>query len=72
MLILGILPGLRIDNAAHVGGLAGGFGVAYLCGLPRFEGAWQERFWRVVSFVCIAITALSFFEMYQWLTVSAQ
>lgn len=72
MLILGILPGLRIDNAAHVGGLAGGFGIAYLCGLPRFEGAWQERFWRIVSYVCIALTAFSFFEMYQWITGPAQ
>jgi rhomboid protease GluP len=72
MLILGLLPGLRIDNAAHVGGLAGGFGVAYLCGLPRFEGAWQERFWRILSYVAIALTAFCFFEMYQWMTTSGQ
>ena len=71
MLLFGLLvPG--IDNAAHVGGLAGGFGVAYLCGLPRWEGAWQERFWRIVSYVCIAITAFCFFEMYRWITANAQ
>ncbi len=27
--------GLNIDNAAHIGGLAAGFGVAYLAGTPR-------------------------------------
>jgi rhomboid protease GluP len=72
MLILGMLPGLRVDNAAHIGGLAGGFGVAYLCGLPRWEGAWQERLWRIVSYVCIAVTAFCFFEMYRWITASGQ
>jgi len=72
MLILGLLPGLRIDNAAHVGGLAGGFGIAYLCGLPRFEGSWQERFWRIVAYACIALTALSFFKMYQFIEAAGQ
>jgi len=58
------LPG--IDNAAHVGGLAAGFGVAYFAGLPRFEGSPQEHGWRIASYVCIALTAFSFFNMYQW------
>ena len=67
MLIIGvILPG--IDNAAHVGGLAAGFGVAYLAGLPRLDGSPQEQGWRIASYVCIALTALSFFNMYQWFT----
>jgi len=65
MLLIGlILPG--IDNAAHVGGLAAGFGVAYFAGLPRFEGSPQEHGWRIASYVCIALTAFSFFNMYQW------
>jgi hypothetical protein len=67
MLIIGvILPG--IDNAAHVGGLAAGFGVAYLAGLPHLDGSPQEQGWRIASYVCIALTALSFFNMYQWFT----
>jgi rhomboid protease GluP len=65
MLLIGlIIPG--IDNAAHVGGLAAGFGVAYFAGLPRLEGSPQEQGWRIASYVCIALTAFSFFNMYQW------
>jgi len=71
MLIIGILPGLQIDNAAHIGGLAGGFGVAYVAGLQRVEGSWQEKFWQVVAAICVLLTAFSFLRMYQWLTHGA-
>ncbi|HLK49809.1 MAG TPA: rhomboid family intramembrane serine protease [Bryobacteraceae bacterium] len=71
MLIIGILPGLHIDNAAHVGGLAGGFGVAYTAGLPRAQGSWVERVWRVIAYLCILVTAVSFLRMYQWVTRGA-
>ena len=70
MLIIGLLPGLQIDNAAHIGGLAGGFGVAYFAGLRRREDVWQERVWQVASYLCILVTVLSFFRMYRWLTGS--
>ena len=68
MLIIGLLPGLHIDNAAHIGGLAGGFGIAYLAGLPRWEASWRERFWRIAAYASILITAFCFYKMYQWLT----
>jgi rhomboid protease GluP len=72
ILLIGLLPGLAIDNAAHVGGLAAGFGIAYFAGLPRQEDAPQEQGWRIASYVCIALTAYCFFEMYQWLTHATQ
>jgi rhomboid protease GluP len=72
MLIIGILPGLHVDNAAHVGGLAGGFGVAYTAGLPRRAGSWVERFWQVAALACIAVTAFSFYRMFEWLTRAGQ
>ena len=72
MLIIGILPGLHIDNAAHVGGLAGGFGVAYVAGLPRRQGSWVERVWQVIAYACILLTAIAFYRMYQWLTRGGQ
>ncbi len=69
-LLFSFLPG--IDMAAHIGGLAGGFGLAYLAGLPRYEGAPVETFWKGGAWVCIAITALSFLKMYLWFTRMAQ
>ena len=48
LLIFGLVIPANVDNAAHLGGLAGGFVVAYLAGTPGFsEGA--ENFWRLAA-----------------------
>jgi rhomboid protease GluP len=65
-LLFGFLPFFQIDNAAHIGGLAAGFGTAYIAGLPRISGGTTEALWRVISFVCLGITALCFLQMYLW------
>ncbi len=65
-LLFGLLPFFAIDNAAHVGGLAAGFGAAYVAGLPRISTGTTEKLWRGVAIVCLGLTALSFFEMYLW------
>jgi rhomboid protease GluP len=72
MIILGLLPGLHIDNGAHIGGLAAGFGVAWLAGTPRIETAWSERLWRAAAAACVLITALCFLKMYLWFTHNVQ
>jgi len=72
IVIFGLLPGFNIDNAAHIGGLAAGFGVAWLAGTPRWEGSWREKAWRVAAGVCIALTAYSFLEMYLFFSQVAQ
>jgi rhomboid protease GluP len=72
ILIFGMLPGLHIDNAAHIGGLAAGFGVAYLAGTPRIETAWSERLWRATAAACVVITAASFLLMYLWFSAATQ
>jgi rhomboid protease GluP len=72
IILFGLLPGLRVDNAAHIGGLAAGFGIAYLAGLPRLEGSRTERLWRGASWVCILLTAVSFLKMYLWFARVAQ
>ena len=62
-----LLIGLVIsgtDNAAHVGGLAGGFGVAWVAGT---QGRWndgRERVWQWAAYACLALTGLSFLKMY--------
>ena len=53
-----------IDNAAHFGGLAAGFGFAYLFGDSRSDPG-SESLWKGVSVACIAITAWAFFMAYR-------
>jgi rhomboid protease GluP len=72
ILILGVLPGLHIDNAAHIGGLAAGFGVAWLAGTPRVETFWSERLWRAAAAACVVITGGCFLMMYLWFSSAMQ
>ena len=58
-IVFSFLPG--IDIAAHLGGLAGGFAVGWLGGLPRQPGSSSEKFWFGLAGVALAVTAYSFF-----------
>jgi len=69
-LLFGLLPG--IDNAAHVGGLASGFVVAWLAGTPRGIQSPVERVWQAAAWFCILVTGFCFLKMYLWLGQSAQ
>lgn len=71
-LIFGLLPFFRTDNAAHIGGLAAGFGIAYVAGMPRYESRWSERFWRGAAYFCLFVTAVCFLQMYLWFAVTSQ
>jgi membrane associated rhomboid family serine protease len=64
ILIIGLLPGFSIDNAAHIGGLVVGFCVGYLAGTPRFEGSPVETMWKVAAGFSVLLTAVCFLEMY--------
>ena len=72
MLIFGLLPGIRVDNAAHLGGLVAGFGIAYLADLPRLVADSRERFWRIAAWACVAITAFCFMKMFLWFRFAAE
>jgi rhomboid protease GluP len=63
--LLGLLPFFRVDNAAHLGGLAGGFCAAYVAGLPGIRG---EKLWTIAAWLAVAVTALAFASMFLWLT----
>jgi len=54
----------NIDMGAHVGGLAAGFGIAYLAGTPRYQDSPAEQIWRIAAWFGLIITAISFFKMY--------
>ena len=71
-LLFGLLPGFHVDNAAHLGGLAAGFGIAYVAGTQGHPASWTEKLWRTASWLCILLTALSFLKMYLWFAAIAQ
>jgi rhomboid protease GluP len=63
-LVMSLLPG--IDMGAHIGGLAGGFIVAYLSGTPTYSPA-VERVWKIMAGAALAITGVAFVEMFLFL-----
>jgi rhomboid protease GluP len=63
-LLIGLLPG--IDNAAHIGGLAAGFGCAYLAGLPPMLEGIGEKVWRIASYAVLLLTGYAFLLMLLW------
>ncbi len=60
---MGLLPGMRIDNAAHLGGLAAGFVVAYVAGTPKLVDRGAETVWKVLAGVCCVLTLFAFLKM---------
>jgi rhomboid protease GluP len=52
-----------IDNAAHAGGLIGGFAIAYFAGVPRWVDDAKEKLWTVAALVCLLLTLYAFYEM---------
>lgn len=59
-LAMGLMSGLRIDNAAHIGGLITGFAFAWIAGTPRLVETWTDRMWKVAAATCVAITIAAF------------
>lgn len=54
----------HIDNAAHAGGLVGGFALAYLAGTPSVSDE-KETIWQGAATVVALISAAAFFLAYQ-------
>ena len=70
-LLMGLLPFFAVDNAAHIGGLAGGFALAYVAGTPKLVGN-TEAVWRALAGVAIAVTVLAFVMMFQWMITATK
>lgn len=58
------------DNAAHIGGVAGGFVIGYLAGTPRLVGP-TERFWQMAGWAAIALTVVAFGFMFRSMTAAS-
>lgn len=59
-MVFSFLPGGGIDISAHLGGLAGGFAIGYLGGLPGRPGTTLESTWKILGWVALAIVLYSF------------
>jgi rhomboid protease GluP len=70
LLLFSLLPG--VDMAAHIGGLAGGFGLAYVAGRPEYQRAGVEGVWRIAAGLAIAATLYSFLKWYLWFSTAGQ
>jgi len=64
MIAIGLMPGMAIDNWAHLGGLSAGFGLAYLAGTPIHSSRPREAMWRVLATACVLLTAFCFLMVY--------
>jgi len=67
-LLWGLLPFFRVDNAAHIGGIATGFLVAYAAGTPREFDVTREKVWGVLAGLAVALTGYSFLKLIMWLS----
>ena len=67
-LVMGLLI-RQVDNAAHIGGLAAGFAVAYLAETPKATGP-SESVWKVAAYCCVALTVVSFLKMWMQMATS--
>ena len=56
----------QTDNAAHIGGVAGGFAIAYIAGTPRLTG-FSERLWQFAGAAAVGLTAIAFAFMFRWM-----
>ena len=65
IIIFGLIPSFRVDNWAHIGGLAAGFAVGYLAGTPVHSSPAREGMWRSLAALCIVLTVVSFLFMYR-------
>lgn len=67
-ILFGLLPMFRMDNAAHLGGLAAGFALGYVSGTPTPHRA-VEWLWKAAAAFTVLIAAVSF--LFVWLTFPA-
>lgn len=63
LIVIGLMPGFHIDNAAHIGGLAGGFGIGYIAYNAHIAES-GESFWKGAAALCVIVTAFSMYKAY--------
>ncbi|HYP13174.1 MAG TPA: rhomboid family intramembrane serine protease, partial [Bryobacteraceae bacterium] len=59
-LIMSFGPFMRIDIAAHVGGLVAGFVIGYLADRPKLSDTAINKLWKFAASACVVIVLCSF------------
>ena len=54
-----------IDNWAHIGGIVGGFAIAFVAGTPVRASRSSDSVWKVLAFFCVLLTIYSFYLAYR-------
>jgi rhomboid protease GluP len=60
---IGLLPGFRTDNAAHLGGLAAGFVLGYIAETQPAYDRWSDKLWKLAAAFSVLITVAAFAMM---------
>jgi rhomboid protease GluP len=68
MTLIGLL--FNIDHAAHFGGLASGFLLGFVSGLPHAGS--RETPWKLAAYACLMITGFAFLQMYFWFSAAGR
>jgi rhomboid protease GluP len=63
-LIFGLIGFFGVDNAAHIGGIAGGFAIGYVAGTPKLITNATEKAWNVAAGLALAATGYAFLQMF--------
>ncbi len=63
MVLIGLIVPL-IDNAAHLGGLAGGFVVAWVTGTKPLIEDWREHFVKAAFYLTCGVVAYTFYQIF--------
>lgn len=71
IVIIGLLPGFRIDNAAHIGGLIAGFGLGWIAAAPR-RSPDSESLWKAAATILVVITVASMAMAYTNISAAFQ
>jgi len=73
ILVIGMVGSFfRTDNAAHIGGLAGGFVIAYVCSTPRARLKWREPLIKAGAAIAVVVTIACFAMMVLAIPLSLQ
>lgn len=64
LVIIGLIIPV-IDNGAHIGGLAGGFAIAYLTGAKSLFDDWKETVIKIAFYLTCAVVVYAFFQVFQ-------